>query len=238
MARKPSISRVVLRSATEVKHYRVFMRILPVLVTVLVSLVTIIYVTSIMYNRYGSYTVMVDKFDSLKYSISLSETEDFLYPTAKLNSKASENVVNISEADLPLDLDQIDGEHNGTNYIAYTYYLKNTGTSTLTYEYVLYIVNTSNGIDRAVRVRLYVDGEYVNYAKTSTDGTGPEPNTTPFITDTTITRAQVQNFAPDDVTKFTVVIWIEGDDPDTTDDVIGGQFKIDMKLSIVGEDIV
>ena len=37
-------------------------------------------------------------------------------------------------------------------------------------------------------------------------------------------------------TKFTIVIWIEGNDPDTTDDIIGGQFKVDMKINIIGDE--
>ena len=39
-----------------------------------------------------------------------------------------------------------------------------------------------------------------------------------------------------DYTKFTIVIWIEGNDDDTTDDIIGGQFKVDMKINIIGDE--
>ena len=31
------------------------------------------------------------------------------------------------------------------------------------------------------------------------------------------------------------MIWIEGPDDDTTDDIIGGQFKVDMKVNIIGD---
>jgi hypothetical protein len=30
-----------------------------------------------------------------------------------------------------------------------------------------------------------------------------------------------------------VVIWIEGDDPECTDDIIGGKFKVTMDITIV-----
>ena len=30
------------------------------------------------------------------------------------------------------------------------------------------------------------------------------------------------------------VSWLEGNDPDCTDDVLGGQFKVDMLFEIIG----
>ena len=240
-----SISRYILRSAGEVKRFRVLMRVIPIVIAILVALASVVYVSSVMYNRYGSYTVTVNKFDNLNYSISLSEymIEDPDNPgkiipgkpVARLNSKASEQIRDMDGNDLPADIDMIDGEHNGENYIAYTYYLVNNGEKTLTYEYNLYIVNTTNGVEKGVRVRLYEDGTPTTYARTKTDGTGPEEGTVEFMGESTIVRKQVTNFRPGAYTRFTIVIWIEGPDDDTTDDIIGGQFKIDMKVNIIGD---
>ena len=196
-------------------------------------------------GRSGSFACTVNKYDNLNYSLVLAETmiEDpqtgKLTPRetfARLNSKAVEQICDINGETLPADIDNIPGEHNGENHIAYTYYLVNNGERTLTYEYNLYIVNTTNNVDRGVRVRLYTDGEYVTYARTKTDGTGPEEGTVEFMGETTIVRKQVSNFRPGDYTKFTIVIWIEGNDFDTTDDIIGGQFKVDMKINIIGDE--
>ena len=244
-----SISRYILRSAGEVKRFRIMMRVIPIVIAVLVALSSVVYVSSVMYNRYGSYTVTINKFDNLNYSIALSESmiEDpdtgKLIPAksvARLNSKASEEIRDMDGNMLPGDVDSRNGEHNGDNYIAYTYYLVNNGEKVLTYEYNLYIVNATKNVDKGVRVRLYVNGEATTYARVASDGTaepdpGPEP-TTPFSSDTTIVRRQVAGFRPDDYAKFTVVVWIEGNDPDTTDDIIGGQFKIDMKINIIGDE--
>ena len=38
---------------------------------------------------------------------------------------------------------------------------------------------------------------------------------------------------PGEVVKFTVVLWIEGHDPDCLDQLIGGQLKAEMKINIV-----
>ena len=241
-----SISRYILRSAGEVKRFRVLMRVIPIVIAVLIALTSVVYVSSVMYNRYGSYTVTVNKFDNLNYSIALTEymiedpdNEGKLIPgksVARLNSKASEHIRDMDGATLPADVDMINGEHNGEDYIAYTYYLVNNGEKTLTYEYNLYIVNTTNGVEKGVRVRLYENGVATTFARTKTDGSGPEEGTEAFMGDTTIVRKQVSNFGPGDYTKFTIVIWIEGNDDDTTDDIIGGQFKVDMKINIIGDE--
>ncbi len=223
------------RSAKEIRNYRVLMKILPVTATFLVMTLVIVYVIAIMYNKYGSFTVTVNKFDNLDYALSLSENPEFYESTMRLNSKASENITNISIYDLPPDLDNENGEHNGDNYVAYTFYMKNAGSEAVTYEYEIYIANMTLDIERAVRVRLYVNGEYTDYARTASDGSGPEPGTKEFFNNRTIVKQRVHNYNPGDMTKFTVVIWLEGDDPDCLDNIIGGQFKIDMSMRILGE---
>lgn len=247
-----SISRYILRSAGEVKRFRIVMRVIPIIIAVLVALASVVYVSSVMYNRYGSYTVTINKFDNLNYSIALTEhmikdpdNDEKLIPAksvARLNSKASEEIRDMDGETLPGDVDDRNGEHNGENYIAYTYYLVNNGEKILTYEYNLYIVNATKNVDKGVRVRLYTDDKNaetgrtkVDYARVAGDGSA-EPGTTPFMSDTTIIKKSVGGFRPGEYTKFTIVIWIEGNDPDTTDDIIGGQFKVDMKINIIGDE--
>ena len=41
------------------------------------------------------------------------------------------------------------------------------------------------------------------------------------------------SFKPGAKDKFTVVIWLEGNDPDCLDNIIGGTMKLDMKFKIV-----
>ena len=42
---------------------------------------------------------------------------------------------------------------------------------------------------------------------------------------------QRKNFKSGDIDKFTIVIWIEGDDPDCIDDLIGGEMKMHMEVT-------
>ena len=234
MARDNKVVTPLRRTAAEVKRYRTVRKILPVAI-VLSSLVLIVgYVVSVLYMRYGAFTVSVNKFDNLDYSLTLSESPGFEGYTSRLNAEISETVSNIDGSTLPDYLDNIDGPHNGDNYIAYTFYCKNAGTQTFDYSYDMYIANMTLGIEKAVRIRLYVDGVYTDFAYARTDGVeGPEPGTTAFQTGNTVVKKIIQNFAPGDITKYTVVIWLEGNDPDCVDKILGGEFKIDMAMEVV-----
>ena len=222
------------RTAKEVKQYRMLMRIIPIALGCVTLAMALLYAVTVMYSKYGSFTVTVNKFDNVKYALTLSETPDFLNPIGRLNCKASEEITNIDGATLPRDLDRINGEHNGENYVAYTFYCKNAGEATVTYEYQVFIANMTLDIEKAARVRLYVNGEATDYARTRCDGTGPEPGTTEFVSESVVARSQIANFAPGDVTRYTVVIWLEGNDPECLDNILGGEFKIDMSMSIIG----
>ena len=56
----------------------------------------------------------------------------------------------------------------------------------------------------------------------------PEPNTVPFVDGKTVALQQVTNLKPGDIDKYTVVLWIEGSDPECTDNILGGEFKVQM----------
>ena len=225
---------VLRRTAAEVKRYRVLTRVLPIAMSIAVVTLALVYTITTMYTKFGSFTVTVNKYDNVAHALTLSETPDFKDMTSRLNAASSQEITNISAASLPLDLDNINGSHNGDNYMAYTFYCRNAGTEAVTYEYELYIANMTLEIEDAARVRLYVNGDYEDYAKTRNDGQGAEPGTTEFLTEKTILRKEL-HLTPGEYTKFTIVVWLEGDDPECVDTILGGIFKIDMNMSVLGE---
>lgn len=225
---------VLRRTAAEVKRYRVLIRVLPIAMSIAVVTLALVYTITTMYTKFGSFTVTVNKYDNVAHALTLSETPDFKDMTSRLNAASSQEITNISVATLPLDLDKINGSHNGDNYMAYTFYCRNAGTEAVTYEYELFIANMTLEIEDAVRIRLYVNGEYEDYAKTRNDGQGAEPGTTEFLTEETILRKEL-HLTPGEYTKFTIVVWLEGDDPECVDTILGGVFKIDMNMSVLGE---
>ena len=229
-------NRRLVTDAVAAKKYILKMRLLRGLVgTILVFLLSG-YIAVSLYSKFGSLTISINKFESTQYSLTLSETRDFKELSATIAAKEVPDITNISGAELPADLDSIDGQHNGKNYFAYTFYLLNNGENTLSYEYQMVLSNVTNDVDKAIRIRLYVDGTPTTYARTRSDGTGPEPDTTEFRTTSVVMNDFKADFKPGNFTKFTVVIWIEGDDPNCTDELIGGDLKCEMKFSVI-EDV-
>ncbi len=57
------------------------------------------------------------------------------------------------------------------------------------------------------------------------------PNTLPFLDDDTVALQHIENFKPGDIHKYTLVLWIEGSDPDCTDNILGGEFKVVMNFN-------
>ncbi|MBR2890063.1 MAG: hypothetical protein IKC09_07300 [Oscillospiraceae bacterium] len=57
----------------------------------------------------------------------------------------------------------------------------------------------------------------------------------PFLSDLTVAGGSQLSVAPGDTHKYTVVIWLEGDDPDCTNEKIGGHVGMDFLIQLVGE---
>ena len=220
-------------TAKEIKRFKVMRKILVSLLAALVTLTGLLYIASALHKNMGRLSVGIAKDDMTRYGMTLSETRDMKVCTSRLNAEINERITNISRNDLPDNLSMIDGQHNGDDYIAYTFYLEHRGDVVMDVDYEVTIGNVSLGLDEAMRVRLYIEDEYVEYAKTRNDGTGPEPYTTEFYSVGVVTMGTLEDYAPGDKTKFTIVIWLEGDDPECVDRVIDGMAKVEMNFKAV-----
>ena len=221
------------RTAGEAKKYVVLMRVIGLLVLVLTVIIAAVYAASYFYDKFGSFTVKVNKYDMVNQGLSLSETPDFDHTISVLNADIVYDMTNISGLDLPENLDMVNGSHNGKNYIAYTFYLINAGDDTLSYEGEMTIENVTKGVDEAVRVAIYRNGEKTVYGKTKSNGSGIESDCdSEFLTASVVTRETTEGFTPKSKDKYTVVIWLEGNDPDCINDIIGGtiKFRYDFKI--------
>lgn len=221
------------RTSKEAKRYLLLIRILALITVVLIIIVAIAYAISYFYTKYGSFTVKIDKYDMVQQGLSLSETPDYKVSQAVLNADIVYNMTNISGDDLPVTVDQINGAHNGENFIAYTFYLINSGDDTITYEGDMYIEQTTKGVDDAIRVAVYKNGEKTVYGKTKKNGGGKESDCdSTFLTATTVMKTSHEEFRSKEKDKYTVVIWLEGNDPDCVDSIIGGTIKFGMYFRI------
>ncbi len=241
---KDHLSSKLARTANEVKTYRKLMKLLPLGMGCIAVLTVILYVVSALYARYGSFTVAVDKYQNLEYALTLCENRDFSNPTSRLNCDINKSITCIDGAtldDVPLGI--LDGDSSGTNYVCYTFYLKNAGESIVNYKSSIVIGNMTLGIENAIRLILLTnrngtDGTKRVYAMAAdldeNNNAIPEPDTIPFYDKYTVCSDETVSFAPGEVCKYTVVLYLEGNDPECVDDILGGEFKIDMKFSITG----
>ena len=221
-------------TAEELNKYSFKKRLFGILAVAGAILLGLIYAIAAVYMETGSFTVNVNKYEMVMHGLSLSEHADLSQASSVLNAKIDQAITNIAEEDLPDNVDDIDGVHNGKNHIAYTFYLFNSGTTDdVSYEWQVKMSNVFNGIDEAIRLKLYIDGVPTTSAKTASDGSGPEPGTTPFYSTDIMAKGRRDGFTSGSVTKFTVVLWLEGPDPDCVDWIKGGKMKIEMTMAII-----
>ncbi len=211
-----------------------------------------------------------------KEGFSLSETPGFENPTSNLYCDPVYDAPCISITSIPDDVDQVDGSHNGDNYFAYTFYVRNEGDNTVGYDYQININSESLDLSRAAWIMLFEDGEMTFYAQPKEDGTAEalpafEDNTRgyrerpfydaarfpdeqyetivsneqysyyravpfPFVSDKEAVTGSRAEVAPMEVHKYTVVVWLEGDDPDCTDALIGGHIGLEMNFKLISDE--
>lgn len=205
----------------------------PIVLSVIICCMFFLIIMAVTSNRTGNLTIFVDR-SSITKCLSLSESKTLSNPQGKLYGPSITQAWDTTEDLLPKYADLIDGDSSGTNYIAYTFYVFNSGIEELDYSMKFEIENTSNHLDEAIRVRLYTNDVLTTYAKKNSVSGVAESGTTAFESDKYIMTNTVTNFQPEQYTKYTIVIWVESDDPDCTNDKIGGGITMSMSFSVLG----
>lgn len=227
----------VKNDSEDIVKYKKRKRILSIILGVCVIILLILFIISMLLTQWGDLIISVDS-PAVKKGIVLSEDPEFGTMSAQLTAKQAPNVTNITYSWLPTDLDTVkDGEHNGDNYVAYTFYCKNNGQETLDYDAALEIIGVAKSADEAVRVQVYKNGEAAIYGKGKyKDRETAETDCTIFETDSTVMTTSTEDFKVGDVDKYTVIIWIEGNDPECIDDIRNGHVRMRMLFSVRDED--
>lgn len=240
----------------------------------LLAFLAILFLFSTVQYMRGHYTINMSD-EMFKEGFTLSDNVEFINPTTQLFATPAEEVPCVSITQIPLDVDEIDGEHNDV-YFAYTYYIRNEGESTVNYNWTLDINTETQELGDAVWVILFEDGDMRIYAKENlttgreealpafgdntrgysnlklvelapdsdqfevitTQGRRTYWRVIPdkFISDTEITQGKQENVEPMEVHKYTVVMYLEGDDEQATDELIGGHMGVEMNFRLDSED--
>ena len=231
------MAKEVIVSANKVRKRKIASRVVKLsLLGLLLFLMVLYIILAIIYNE-GKFTVTLDSNKTLQSGIAIYDDINHAIGQRKLEAESIRFMDNISFKWLPDDLDSDEkyGAHNGDNYIAYTFFVENQNTQVLNYWYEVVIDDVIKNVDEAIRIRIYHNGEAKTNAKLSSLDNTPEENTIPFkqITDAeeSIILEEVKDFQPGQRDRITVVVWLEGDDPDCIDPLIGGELKMHMVIT-------
>lgn len=195
----------------------------------LLLVVCVLFIVAFMQEKMGNFTINLNRLELYRKGISIADTGTFDDATARLTADAVVDATNISIDDIPDDVDELEGSHNGKNYMAYTYYIRNAGKEDLGYVARVNIDSCAKGAEKAVRVAVWRNGKRVVYAAPATDGM-PEDGCENFESDETVCSYSEDNFLVGNVDKYTIVIWMEGDDPECVDSIIGGSVQFSMRI--------
>ena len=240
------------------------------LIGALLAMLLILMIFAMVTKLRGLFTISLSD-DLFKEGFVLSETSDFKIKTTELFANPAVNAPCISIKQIPVDINDIDGEHNG-EYFAYTYYIRNEGEHTASYEWQLVLTSESLELSNAAWVAVIDDGELKFYAEAN-GKTGKEevlparddrtrgyinipimdlapdsPQFEPIMTKNGITYYRIVPYkfesstivasgeknlvAPLEAHKYTVVLWLEGDDEDANDSKIGGHLGTAMNFRL------
>ena len=228
------MAKEVIVTADKISKWQKFGKIIKISLLILLLFLIIIYLVLKVTYHGGSFVVNLKPNESIDSGLAMYES---LYDRVGKRTLKADNLQfmdNISIKWLPSNInDAGEGSHNGDNYIAYTFYIENQGKDVLNYWYKMVIDDIVKNVDEATRIMIFINGESTVYAKgSSRDGT-PEKDTEKFRDDKdgTIILKQRANLYPGEIDKITVVVWIEGDDPECIDALIGGELKMHMDIT-------
>ena len=195
----------------------------------LLLLVAVLFIVAFMQEKMGNFTINLNRLELYRRGIAIADDAYFTAPTARLTAETVADATNISIDDIPEDVDEIDGSHNGRNYMAYTYYVRNAGKEDVTYTASISLESCSKGAEEAVRVAVWHNGERTVYAMPALDG-GTEAGCENFESEQRVCSFTEEGFLVGNVDKYTVVIWMEGDDPECVDSIVGGSVEFSMRI--------
>lgn len=218
-------------TAEKVYKRKLFTRIVKMALLILLLFFSVLYLILYVVNSNGYFTIKLDKNLKSERHILLSSDSEFSAETVEIKVKGLEYMDNITEGWIPFDeLTSKEGDHSADNYIAYTFFVKNDGNENVDYKSKIVIESVIKNVDEAVRVALYTNGERKVYAKKAKDGNA-EPNTISFLSNHLVMQQDRDNIKPGEIDRYTVIVWLEGKDPECIDDIIGGEMKMAMVIT-------
>ena len=227
------MAKEVVLKAQDIKRRKKIEKVALLLLLLLLVILTFAYfVLNVVYNE-GHFTISMDKNTYLRSNLVMYESMNDRSSVIKLSAEKIAFMDNISIKWLPDNINKAEGgNHNGENYIAYTFYLENKGEENINYWYSIVVDDVIKNVDDAVRIMIFRDDEKTVYAKVNSVTKEPEKDTKAFTNDDdgTVILEKREKMNPGKIDKITIVIWLEGDDPECVNAILGGEMKMHMNI--------
>ncbi len=224
-----------------------------VLIPLLLALLYIILMVGMTTD--GMITVKVDDTKMVGKSIVLSEESSFEKAKSAISGVGILKLTDCSYKDVKdREYHNMEGSSNGFNYVAYSFYIKNSGIEVLDYDYIISFPVVKKDLNRALRLMLltfdsennetsrkvfakaregsstipekiaYEDEEY---------GIEEEDDALVFLSDTLVTKEVRNSLEVGQADRYVIVLWLEGTDPECVDERIDGTLKLEMIFNII-----
>lgn len=198
--------------ADEIWYFRKIKSIMPIIITVIITILVVLFLVSLFTAKYGGLYIKSDEVIIIADNRYLKEAKN------KLSCPSPKYIAACTDVSIPAYVDKIDGEHNGDDYLAYTFYCSNKLEDDIDCELQLKIIDTSI-IGKLLHVDIYDNGTKYDYILNTYDE------------NKLISHKSVINI--NEVHKFTIVMWFEIDFTNNTlqtTDVLNANLQI-VKLS-------
>ena len=200
----------------------------------------------------GNFVMSVDE-DAFKRGIAISDSSTFETMNRWLTADPVEDVRDTTLQHIDLfEIINAEGAYKETrsNYLAYTFFLRNVGSETTPVDYEVVITNQSKNIAEAIRVMIIVDGQVayneqgIRYIECESKKMYQAPDKqdivykdylqdfTLFKTTDIICNERIFDIRPEQTKKISVIMWLEGEDPECIETLASAKIKITMNLSI------
>ena len=220
---------VIKVKAEKIYRGKLLSRVIKMGLLILLLFFSLLYLVLYVVNSNGYFTIKLDKNLKAERHILLSSDSEF--SAVEIKVKGLEYMDNITESWIPMDeVIKKEGDNSGDNYIAYTYFIKNDGEQKTDYKSKIVIESVIKNVDDAVRVAVFTNGEKKVYAKKAKNGK-EEPNTIAFLSNHLIMEQERNGLEPGQIDRYTILVWLEGKDPECIDDIIGGEMKMSMVIT-------
>lgn len=222
---------VIKVKAEKIYRGKLLSRVIKMGLLILLLFFSLLYLVLYVVNSNGYFTIKLDKNLKAERHILLSSDSEFSAETVEIKVKGLEYMDNITESWIPMnEVIKKEGDNSGDNYIAYTYFIKNDGEQKTDYKSKIVVESVIKNVDDAVRVAVFTNGKKKVYAKKAKNGK-EEPNTIAFLSNHLIMEQERNGLEPGQMDRYTILVWLEGKDPECIDDIIGGEMKMSMVIT-------